>query len=44
VVVKPLNLEKNPSTGADMVAVNIRCLEDIDLSAIEIKQIDGKSF
>lgn len=35
---------KDPATGADMIAVNVRCLEDIDLSSIEIKQIDGKSF
>lgn len=30
--------------GSAMAAVNARCLEDIDLSTLTIKQVDGKSF
>ena len=29
--------------GADMVAVNIRCLDDIDLSAFKVTAFDGRS-
>jgi hypothetical protein len=30
--------------GSAMVALNVRCLDDIDLDALTIKQIDGRSF
>lgn len=30
--------------GAKMVAINVRCLEDVDANALTIKEIDGKSF
>jgi hypothetical protein len=30
--------------GTEMAAVNIRCLENIDLNAIPVKQFDGKSL
>jgi hypothetical protein len=29
--------------GSPMVAVNVRCLDDIDLKALEITEFDGKS-
>ena len=29
--------------GAEMAAVNVRCLDDVDLSAIPVKQHDGRS-
>jgi len=29
--------------GAEMVAVNVRCLEDIDLSGLNTTQYDGRS-
>ena len=28
--------------GAEMVAINTRCLDDIDVSTLQIKPIDGK--
>lgn len=34
-------------TGPDqsqMVAINVRCLDDIDLDALTVKRIDGRSF
>lgn len=34
-------------TGADgtkMYAVNVRCLEDVDVSALKVTQFDGKSL
>jgi len=30
--------------GTPMTAVNIRCLEDIDLSSIPVKQFDGRAI
>ena len=30
--------------GREMVAVNVRCLDGIDLNAIPIKQFDGRSL
>lgn len=30
--------------GSPIKAINIRCLEDVDLDKLKIKHIDGKSF
>ncbi len=30
--------------GVEMFSINVRCLEDVDLSALKIKQVDGRSF
>lgn len=30
--------------GNKMKAINVRCLEELDLKSLEIKQVDGKSF
>lgn len=30
--------------GKQMVAVNVRCLDDVDTSRLTVAQIDGKSF
>jgi hypothetical protein len=30
--------------GRQMVAINVRCLDGVDLSALKITPIDGKSF
>lgn len=29
--------------GSDMVAINARCLDDVDLSSLKVHQFDGKS-
>ena len=29
--------------GTDMVAVNVRCLDDVDFDALSFKKYDGKS-
>lgn len=36
--------EAKDQQGKDMVAVNIRCLEDIDLAAIPVQHHDGRSL
>lgn len=33
---------KDPASGADTAAINVRCLEDIDLSTLKRYQYDGK--
>ena len=30
--------------GAEMRAINVRCLEEFDLDKVEIKKVDGKSL
>lgn len=35
---------KAPQSGQEMRAVNVRCLEDVDLAALTITPVDGKSF
>ena len=30
--------------GTEMIAVNVRCLDDIDLTELDVKQFDGKSL
>jgi hypothetical protein len=30
--------------GAEMVAINVRCVDDIDLDRLTVKKIDGRSF
>src|SRR3546814_296711 len=42
--VAPFSEGADPRTGAKMVAVNVRCLPDVDLSALKISQVDGASF
>jgi hypothetical protein len=36
--------DANDAKGNPMTAVNIRCLEDIDLKAIPVKEYDGRSM
>jgi hypothetical protein len=35
---------KTPQTGAEMAAVNVRCLDGVDIDSLTIKQVDGRSF
>jgi hypothetical protein len=30
--------------GSEMVAINVRCLQDVDLKALKTMPVDGKSF
>jgi hypothetical protein len=33
-----------PGTGKEMIAVNVRCLDDIDLTALKLRPVDGQKF
>lgn len=34
----------DPAIGAEMVAINARCLEDVDLDALQVKSFDGRAL
>jgi hypothetical protein len=34
----------HPKTGAKMAAINVRCLDDIDVDTLQVKKVDGKSL
>ena len=34
----------NPKTGAKMAAINVRCVDGVDVDGLEVKKVDGKSF
>lgn len=38
----PFGVGKAPPNGVDTAAVNVRCLENIDLATIKRKQVDGR--
>jgi hypothetical protein len=35
---------RNPKDDSEMVAVNIRCLDDVDLDAVERVPVNGREF
>ena len=35
---------KRPSDGSDVVAINVRCLDDVDLDSLTMKKVDGKKY
>lgn len=41
---QPFGLGTDPKSGDKMVAVNVRCLENIDLKALKVIPVDGKNF
>lgn len=42
--IAPFSEGTHPKTGEPMAAVNVRCLPDVDLSALTVKQVDGAKF
>lgn len=40
----PFGFGVNPKTKEATVAVNVRCLENIDLEKLQIKKVDGRSY
>ena len=35
---------KRPGDGADVVAINVRCLDGVDPDALKVKKVDGRKF
>jgi hypothetical protein len=42
--VSPFSDGIHPRTGAALACVNVRCLPDVDLATLEIRQYDGASL
>lgn len=42
--IAPFSEGVDPRSGARTVAVNVRCLPDVDLAALRIVPVDGASF
>ena len=42
--IKPFARGKSPKGGGEVVAVNVRTLDDVDANAIPSKTFDGKSL
>jgi hypothetical protein len=34
----------HPKSGAKMAAVNVRCLDGVDVDALKVKKVDGRSL
>jgi hypothetical protein len=41
--IAPFSEGTHPASGAKMAAVNARCLEGIELSALKVSHVDGRS-
>lgn len=42
--VAPYSEGTHPKTGEAIVAINVRCLPDVDLATLKIKPVDGASL
>ncbi len=42
--IHPFGQGTDPASGAEMVAINARCLEDVDLDALQVKSFDGRAL
>jgi hypothetical protein len=34
----------SPKSGSEMIALNVRCLDDVDLATLKISPFDGRSL
>jgi hypothetical protein len=41
--VQSFALGTHPKTGARLAAINVRCVDGIDLEALKVKKVDGRS-
>jgi hypothetical protein len=42
--VQSFALGRNPKTGAELAAINVRCVDGIDVDALQVKRVDGRSI
>jgi hypothetical protein len=42
--IHPYAVGKEPKEGREMAAINVRCLEGLDLSKLQVKPFDGRSL
>jgi hypothetical protein len=34
----------HPKTGAKLAAINVRCVDGVDVNALKVKMVDGRSL
>jgi hypothetical protein len=37
-------LGTNPKTGAKMAAINVRCVDGVDVDSLQVRKVDGASL
>jgi hypothetical protein len=42
--IQSFSMGTHPKTGAKLAAINVRCVDGIDLDTVTIKKVDGRSF
>jgi hypothetical protein len=42
--IQPFAIGRVPKVGTKMAAVNVRCLDDVDVDAFKVRKVDGKSL
>jgi hypothetical protein len=42
--IHPYAVGKEPKEGREMAAINVRCLEGLDLTKLQVKSFDGRSL
>lgn len=42
--IHPYAVGKEPKEGREMAAINVRCLEGLDLTKLQVKPFDGRSL
>jgi hypothetical protein len=42
--IQPFAMGTHPKTGVKMAAINVRCLDGVDVDALTVKKVDGRSF
>lgn len=42
--IHPFGEANDPKSGKPMAAVNVRCVENVDLGALEVKQFNGRAL
>ena len=42
--IHPYAVGKEPKQGREMAAINVRCLEGVDLSKLQVKPFDGRAL
>lgn len=42
--IHPYAIGRDPKAGREMAAINVRCLEDVDLARLDVQPFDGRSL
>jgi hypothetical protein len=42
--IQPFAIGKNPKSGAEMAAINVRSLDGVEADALKVRKVDGRSL